>query len=225
VVADASDDTTSVVDAAPDTGTVDAGPTCPAGIPSPYVGCAVLSAPLSGASGQHAHFSVQLANETDLTGATITAVIAGANATAGVVQPYIQHNSTLPDGGSVNYSEQFLGWKNWSSGWTTITGTVSSSGYDPTGIQWYGLSLENGSATDAAAFEQPETVIYVAAITITAADSSTITSIVFDSSSKVTSATFQAAKLWLNTSDTTTAFNPVDGGAGPYASATWLPAN
>ena len=214
---DAGADTGSGADAGADTGadaTVTAA--CPAGIPGGGTGCAVLTVPLSGAS-QSAHFVVQLSpNLVDFTGATISVVAIAPGAAAGVLQAYIQHGATLADGGSGGYSGSYLGWSTLSadSSWQTLTWPVKPAS-DNTSINYLGMSVESGPATGTSTFEQPATAVYIASITVTAADGSTpIYSIDFGASGSVSQAMYANNALWLNGND------------GPLAGSTlgWLAA-
>ncbi len=172
--------------------------------------------PLSSGS-QSSHFVVQMSpNLVDFTGATITVVAIAPGATSGVIQAYVQHGASFADGGSASYSESFLGWRNLSadSAWQTITWTVNS-GFDNTGINYLGMSIESGGATDASTFEQPATTIYIQSITVTAGDSTTpVYSIDFGASSSVSQAKYANNAMWLNSNDSFVA----------GSSVTWLPA-
>jgi hypothetical protein len=159
--------------------------------------------PLSGAS-QSSHFVIQLSpNLVDFTGATISIVAIAPGAASGVLQAYIQHGASFADGASAGYLGSYLGWRNVSSDstWQTISWTVSPT-FDNTGVDYLGLSVESGLATGTSTFEQPATTVYVASITVTAADSSTpIYSLGFGSSGSVSQALYANNAIWLNTND------------------------
>jgi hypothetical protein len=192
-------------------------PACPAGIPSGETGCAAIAVPLSGPS-QSSHFVVQLSpGLVDFTGATISVVAIAPGAPSGVLQAYVQHGATLADGGTANYSESFRGWRNLSSDstWQTITWTMDST-FDNTSVNYLGMSVESGSATDASTFEQPATTIYIASITVTAGDSSTpVYSIDFGTSGTVSQAKYANNAIWLNTNDAAVAGSSVTWLAAP----------
>jgi hypothetical protein len=176
-------------------------------------GCAVLGVPLNG-GGQSTHYVVTLDPTIDLTGATIAAQVIAPGGTSGILQAYVQ-NSDPTDGGSGGFAESFLGWKSLSGErtWTTETWTVDAT-FDNTGIQSLGMSIESGSASDASAFEQPDTVVYVASIDVTTS-SGTIYSISFDASGTVSTTTSPGPDImWLNSTE-------------PYlagSTLSWLPA-
>jgi hypothetical protein len=189
---------------------------CPAGIPGGATGCAVVAVPLSGAS-QSSHFVIQLSpGLVDFTGATISVVAIAPGATSGVLQAYIQHGPSFPDGGSAGYSGSYLGWSNLSSDstWQTLSWTVSPT-FDNTGVAYLGLSVESGLATGTSTFEQPATTVYIASITVNAGDSGTpVYSLGFGSSGAVSQALYANNALWLNTNDPSVAGSSVG----------WLPA-
>gem|GEM_PF-1431892 len=158
--------------------------------------CAELTVPLATESGS-THFIVVLSGSPDLTTATITAEVYAPQATAGVVQAFIQQGSAN------SYTETFLGWKSLTStsSWTVLSWTVS--GANATAIERVGLSIETGLASDASAsFEQPDTIIYVGGISIAGASPS-VGTLLFDASSTVGAdiPKYPPGELWMNTDD------------------------